>query len=390
MATYKLIAPCHFGMEAVLKKEILRLGYEIIETENGKVAFAGDEMAICRANIMLRTAERVLLEVARFKAYTFDDFFEGIKKVDWSRYIPENGRFWIKKATSINSKLFSPSDLQRLGKKAMVDSLGAHYGISRFEEDGEDYPVRVNILKDVVSVCLDTTGDSLHKRGYRTHTHSAPISETLAAAILLLSPWNKDRHLIDPFCGSGTIAIEAAMIGMNMAPGMNRSFTAEKWTNFIPKKYWYEVCDEAMDNIDNDAKLSIQGYDIDPEALEMARANAEAAGVDEVIHFQKRDIINFSTPRQYGFVITNPPYGERIGDDGFIDALYSTIGNIIRENDTWSFYILTGYDKAVRDIGKKADKNRKIYNGMLKTYLYQYMGKKPPKRNHLANDADQK
>lgn len=383
-STYELIAPCHFGMEAVLKREILELGYEISAVDNGKVAFIADAEGICRANLFLRTTERVLLKVAEFKAVTFDELFEGIKSIPWDEYIPEDGRFWVAKASSVSSKLFSPSDIQRIVKKAMVERLKQTYHKSWFAEDGADYPLRISIRKDIVTVGLDTTGVSLHKRGYRKHTAPAPLTETLAAAILLLSPWNRDRILVDPFCGSGTIPIEAAMIAKNIAPGMNRDFISENWLNLIPKKEWYEVGQEAMDLIEEDAPVTIQGYDLDAEVLKMARANAALAGVDKYIHFQQRDIINFSSPKPYGFVISNPPYGERLSSKQEMELLYRTIGNIIKENETWSFFLLSGYEDAQKAIGKKATKNRKIYNGMMKTYLYQYMGLRPPKPKPAA------
>lgn len=377
--TYELIAPCHFGMEAVLKREILDLGYEISAVDNGKVTFRADAEGICRANIFLRTTERILLKVAEFKAFTFDELFENIKALPWDRYIPKDGKFWVAKASSVNSQLFSPSDIQRIVKKAIVESLKQTYHQEWFTEDGAEYPLRISILKNVVTVGLDSTGTSLHKRGYRKYTAPAPVTETLAAAMLLLSPWKKDRILVDPFCGSGTILIEAAMIAMNIAPGMNREFTAEGWTNLIPKKEWYSVVEEASDLMEEEAEVNIQGYDIDGEVLKMARANAALAGVDKQIHFQQRDIINFSSPKKYGFVISNPPYGERLSSKKEMELLYRTIGNIIRENETWSFFLLSGFEEAQKAIGKKATKNRKIYNGMMKTYLYQYMGTKPPR-----------
>ncbi len=382
--TYELIAPCHFGMEAVLKREILDLGYETVAVDNGKVTFRADAEGICRANIFLRTTERILLKVAEFKAFTFDELFENIKALPWDRYIPKDGKFWVAKASSVNSQLFSPSDIQRIVKKAMVESLKKTYHQEWFKEDGAEYPLRISILKNVVTVGLDTTGISLHKRGYRKYTAPAPVTETLAAAILLLSPWKKDRILVDPFCGSGTILIEAAMIAMNMAPGINREFTAEGWTNLIPKKEWYSAAEEASDLMEEEAEVNIQGYDIDGEVLKMARANAALAGVDKLIHFQQRDIINFSSPKKYGFVVSNPPYGERLSSKKEMELLYRTIGNIIRENETWSFFLLSGFEEAQKAIGKKATKNRKIYNGMMKTYLYQYMGIKPPKHSGAA------
>lgn len=371
-----------------MKREILDLGYEISAVDNGKVTFIADAEGICRANIFLRTTERILLKTAEFRAETFDELFEGVKAVPWDEYIPENGKFWVTKASSVSSKLFSPSDIQRIVKKAMVESLKKTYHTDWFAEDGAEYPLRISIRKDIVTVGLDTTGVSLHKRGYRKFTAPAPLTETLAAAILLLSPWKRDRVLVDPFCGSGTIPIEAAMIAKNIAPGMNRSFLAENWTNLIPKKEWYEVGQEAMDLVEDDAETVIQGYDVDAEVLKMARANAELAGVEKQIHFQQRDILNFRSPKKYGFVITNPPYGERLSSRDEMSALYRTIGNIIDENETWSFFLLSGFEDAQRAIGKKAAKNRKIYNGMMKTYLYQYMGLKPPKHRHNANGGN--
>ena len=385
MKRYELIAPCHFGMEAVLKREITDLGYEITNVDNGKVTFLGDAEAIARANIFLRTTERILLKVASFQAETFDDLFENVKAIPWEEYIPEDGKFWVAKANSVSSKLFSPSDIQKIVKKAMVERMKQTYQTNWFEETGASYPLRISIVKNIVTVGIDTTGESLHKRGYRKFTAPAPVTETLAAAMILLSPWKADRLLVDPFCGSGTIPIEAAMIALDMAPGMNREFTAEEWTNIIPKKVWYDAIDEAEERIRTDAEIHIQGYDISDEVLKMARANARLAGVEEHIHFQKRDVRDFSSPKPYGFVISNPPYGERLSTKEEMQELYREIGRVMSENETWSFFLLSGYEDAQKMISsggtrKKATKNRKIYNGMMKTYLYQYMGEKPPKR----------
>lgn len=385
MERYELIAPCHFGMEAVLKKEITDLGYEITNVDNGKVTFEGDAEAIARANIFLRTTERILLKVASFRAETFDELFEATKAIPWENYIPEEGKFWVTKANSVSSKLFSPSDIQRIVKKAMVERMKQTYHTNWFEESGASFPLRISIVKDMVTVGLDTTGESLHKRGYRKFTAPAPVTETLAAAMILLSPWHADRLLVDPFCGSGTIPIEAAMIALDMAPGMNREFTAEDWTNLIPKKVWYDAIDEAEERIRTDVELHIQGYDISDEVLKMARANARLAGVEEYIHFQQREVRDFSSPKPYGFVISNPPYGERLSTKEEMYELYRQVGRVMSENDTWSFFLLSGYAEAQKAIAaggkrKKATKNRKIYNGMMKTYLYQYMGEKPPRR----------
>lgn len=379
--TYELIAPCHFGLEAVLKKEILDLGYEISLVEDGRVTFIGDDEAICRANVFLRTAERVLLKVGSFEARTFEELFQGTKNIPWETYIPKDGKFWVAKASSIKSKLFSPSDIQSIMKKAMVERMKGHYGVSWFAEDGAGFPLRVFLYKDVVTVGIDTSGDSLHRRGYRTMTSKAPITETLAAALILLTPWNKERILVDPFCGSGTFPIEAAMIAANMAPGMNRSFLAEDWKNLVPRKCWYEAMDEAGDLVDKDVKVDIQGYDIDGEIMKAARINAAQAGVDHLIHLQERPVSALSHPKKYGFIISNPPYGERIEEKANLPGLYREIGQRFKALDSWSMYLITSYEDTEKYIGRKADKNRKIYNGMLKTYFYQFMGPKPPRRN---------
>ena len=381
MSKIELVAPCHFGLEAVLKKEILDLGYEIVRVEDGRVTFAGDEDAICRANIFLRTAERILLKVGQLHAVTFDELFEGIKALPWENYIPSDGKFWVAKASSVKSKLFSPSDIQSIVKKAIVERLKGVYSLQWFPETGAEYPIRISFMKDEAVVCLDTTGLSLHKRGYRTMVSKAPIKETLAAALLMLTPWHKDRILVDPFCGSGTFPIEAAMMAANIAPGMNRSFTAEKWTNFVGRKYWYGAIDEANDLVDDQIETDIQGYDIDGDIIKAARQNAREAGVDHLIHFQQRPLSELSHPKKYGFIVSNPPYGERLEEKSHLPALYTEIGARFRELDSWSMYLITSYEDAEKYIGKKADKNRKIYNGMLKTYYYQFLGPKPPKMN---------
>ena len=381
MRKFELIAPCHFGMEAVLKNEIIDLGYDITEVADGRVTFWGDEEALCRANIFLRTAERILIKVGRFRAETYEELFQGTKALPWEDYIPRDGKFWVAKAASVKSKLFSPSDIQRIMKKAMVENLKEVYGISTFPENGESFPVRVFLMKDEVTVGLDSTGDSLHKRGYRKLTAKAPIAENLAAALIMLTPWKSDRILVDPFCGSGTFPIEAAMMAANMAPGMNRSFTAENWGHIIKKRNWYDALDEAGEMVDLSVQPDIQGYDLDDRMVAIARENAKLAGVEKLIHFQRRDVKDLSHPKKYGFIITNPPYGERLEDKADIPALYKVIGERYRALDSWSLYMITSYEDAEKDIGRKADKNRKIYNGMMKTYYYQFMGPKPPKKN---------
>lgn len=382
MRKFKLIAPCHFGLEAVLKKEIIDLGYEVSKVEDGRVTFLGDEEAVCRANVFLRTAERVLIKVGSFYATTFEELFEKTKELPWEEYIPKDGKFWVAKAASVKSKLFSPSDIQSIMKKAMVERLKTVYNIKWFEETGASYPLRVFLMKDEVTIGLDTTGDSLHKRGYRKLTAKAPIAENLAAALIMLTPWRGNRILVDPFCGSGTFPIEAAMMAANMAPGMNRSFLAENWKNMIPKKEWYDCMDEANDLVNLQVETDIQGYDMDPHMVSIARENARLAGVDHLIHFQQRDVAALSHPKKYGFIITNPPYGERLEEKENLKPLYATIGQRFAALDSWSLYMITAYENAEADMGRKADKNRKIYNGMMKTRFYQFPGPKPPRREN--------
>ena len=380
MKRYELIAPCHFGIEAVLKREIIDLGYDVTLVEDGRVTFIGDAEAVCRANIFLRTAERILVKVGSFHAETYEDLFQGTKSIPWEEFIPEDGRFWVTKAASVKSKLFSPSDIQSVMKKAMVERLKGIYHTNWFMEDGESFPIRVFLMKDQVTAALDTTGDSLHKRGYRKLVVKAPIAENLAAALLMLTPWKKDRILVDPFCGSGTFPIEAAMMAANIAPGMNRSFTAQDWEHLIPKKQWDDTVDEAREMISFDVDTDIQGYDIDGNVVAVARENARLAGVDGLIHFQRRGIDQLSHSKKYGFIVTNPPYGERMEGKEDLSSLYRMIGERYQALDSWSLYLITAYENAESALGLKAAKNRKIYNGMLKTYFYQFPGPKPPGR----------
>lgn len=380
MDRFELLAPCHFGLEAVLKREIIDLGYDISRVEDGRVYFIGDAEAVVRANIFLRTAERILINVGTFKAETFEELFQGTKSIEWEKYIPSDARFYVTKAGSVKSKLFSPSDIQSIMKKAMVERLKSVYKIEWFPETGISLPIRVFILKDMVTVGLDTTGESLHKRGYRKLTAKAPIAENLAAAIIMLTPWKKDRILVDPFCGSGTFPIEAAMMAANIAPGMNRDFTAKSWTHIIDPNEWKYAIEEAQDMINTDIETDIQGYDIDDEMVKISRQNAKLAGVDNLIHFQRKDVKELSHAKKYGFVITNPPYGERLEDMKSIIPIYETLADRFKALDSWSLYMITSYAEAMETMGLKATKNRKIYNGMLKTYLYQIEGPKPPKR----------
>lgn len=375
-----MIAPCHFGLEAVLKREITDLGYDVIKVEDGRLTFIGDEEAVCRSNIFLRSAERILIKVGSFRAETYEELFQGTKSLPWEEFIPTDGKFWITKAGSVKSKLFSPSDIQSVMKKAMVERLKEIYKVSWFTESGEPFPVRVFLMKDEVTAALDTTGESLHKRGYRKLTAKAPIAENLAASLIMLTPWKGDRILVDPFCGSGTFPIEAAMMAANIAPGMNREFTSESWQHLIPAKEWYDAIDEAGDMITMDVETDIQGYDIDESMVEIARENAKLAGVESLIHFQRRGVDQMSHAKKYGFIITNPPYGERLEDKENLPALYRTIGERFQALDSWSLYLITGYEQAETALGIRSAKNRKIYNGMMKTYFYQFPGPKPPRQ----------
>ncbi len=375
-----MIAPCHFGLESILKREIEDIGYEVVKVQDGRVTFEGDEEAVARANICLRTAERILIKVGEFTATTYDELFEATKALDWENYIPKDARFNVVKASSIKSKLFSPSDIQSIMKKAMVERLKLKYNVAWFDETGVDYPVRVTLLKDVVTVGLDTTGVSLHKRGYRKLVAKAPIAENLAAALIMLTPWHGDRILVDPFSGSGTFPIEAALMAANIAPGMNRRFIAQEYKNLVPASFWKDAFTEARDEVNLNIETDIQGYDIDPKMVETAKANASLAGIDKLVHFEKRDVKDLRSSEKYGFIITNPPYGERLEEKENLLPLYGILGQRFSELQDWSMFMITSYDKAEEALKRKADKNRKIYNGMMKTYFYSFMGKKPEKK----------
>ena len=379
MKNYTLITPCFFGIEKILKNEITNLGYEIIKTEDGRITYKTDEKGIAMSNIWLRTAERVLLKVAEFEAKTFNDLFENTKAINWSKYIPYGGEFPVSKASSIKSKLFSTPDIQAIVKKAVVESLKISY-----QEDGmlpetkEKYPIQVFIHKDIVTLAIDTSGMALHKRGYREVSTKAPLRETMASAMVQLTPWQPGRILVDPMCGSGTIVIEAAMLGLNMAPGLNREFIAEKWT-IMDKKIWWDVRKEAFDKMNTDTNFKIYGYDIDKEAVMIARKNAELAGVEDYVEFKVFNAKNFESEEKFGFIITNPPYGERLEDKQTVKKLYKDLGYAFKELKTWSYYMVTSYEDFENAFNKKATKKRKLYNGRLKTYIYQYIGPKPPK-----------
>ena len=382
MERFTIIAPCHFGLEAVLKREITDLGYDVSEVDDGRVSFIGDAEALARVNIHSRTAERLLISLGSFHAESFEELFQGTKALPLEHFIPKDGRFWVAKAASVKSALFSPSDIQSVMKKAMVERLKQHYGISLFPENGAPFPMRVFIKKDVVTLGLDSSGDSLHKRGYRLLASKAPLAENLAAALIALTPWQSGRILVDPFCGSGTIPIEAAMMAAHIAPGARREFTAMQWEHIVPASYWRDAKEEALEEETLQVETDIQGYDLDPAMVRIARENAKRAGVEQLIHFQARDVAQLSHPKRYGFIITNPPYGERLEEKEALPALYSTIGERYRSLQDWSMFLITSYEQAEHDIGRKADKRRKIYNGMLKTNFLQYMGAKPPGRKN--------
>lgn len=378
---YTLISPCFFGMEKMLANEIKALGFEIEKTEDGRITYKTDEYGIAKANIWLRCAERVNLKVAEFKATSFEELYDKTRAIDWSRFIPYGAEFPVSKASSIKSKLYSTPDIQSIVKKAVVDSLKEKYlEKGRLKEDKEKYPIFVFIHKDKVVLSIDTSGVALHKRGYREKSNKAPIRETLAAGLVSLTPWRAGRLLVDPMCGSGTILIEAAMIGMNMAPGINREFLAEKWRT-IDKKIWWDTRKDAFDQLKDDEDFVIYGYDIDPETIEIAKENAEIAGVENYIKFAVGDATKFTSDEEYGFLISNPPYGERLEDEESIKILYKELGYMCRKLKNWSYFMITSYDNFEYEFGEKATRNRKLYNGMLKTYYYQYLGPKPPRKN---------
>lgn len=378
---YTLVAPCFFGVEKMLSREIQNLGFEIIKTEDGRVTYKTDETGIAKSNIYLRCAERVHLKVAEFEARSFDELFEGTKRINWAKYIPFGAQFPISKASSIKSKLYSTPDIQSIVKKAVVESLKKSYlETGLLKEDKEKYPIYVFIHKDKVTLTIDTSGTALHKRGYRERANKAPIRETLAAAIMELVPWRPGRTLVDPMCGSGTLLIEAAMKGINMAPGINREFISESWRT-MDKKIWWDIRREAYAKVDEDIEFKIYGYDIDEEALEIARENAEIAGVADYIEFKYGDATEFSSEEEYGFIVTNPPYGERLEDTDTVKMLYKQLGYTFRKLKNWSYYLITSYEDFENEFGGEASRRRKLYNGMLKSNLYQYIGPRPPKNN---------
>lgn len=377
MSKVELIATTTFGLESVVKREVQNLGYTDIKVENGKVMFTADKSAIPKANLWLRSADRVLLKMGEFKALTFEELFEKTKALPWEEWITEDGEFTVT-GKSVKSKLFSVSDCQAIVKKAVVEKLKTKYKTEWFKETGPKFTIQVSLLKDTATLTIDTSGEGLHKRGYRVNQVEAPLKETLAAALIQLSYWNEDRILLDPFCGSGTIPIEAAMIGKNIAPGLQRSFASEQWPR-VGKQLWKEARVEALKLIKQDVKLNILASDINKEAIEIAKENAFEAGVDDCIKFSVMNATEINIKDKYGVIICNPPYGERLGEENEVNKLYKRLGKAFSKLDTWSIYVLTSNEKFEKLFGRKADKKRKLYNGRIKVDYYQFYGPKPSK-----------
>lgn len=378
MNKIELIATTTFGLEAIAKRELQDLGYSELKVENGKVSFTGIEKDIVKTNLWLRTADRILLKMGEFKALSFDELFEKTKALPWDEWIPEDGNFVVE-GKSIDSKLYSISDSQRIVEKAVVEKLKTKYNVDWFQKTGPKYTIEVSLLKDIATLTIDTSGEGLHKRGYRDRAGDAPIKETLAAAMILLSYWQKDRPLFDPFCGSGTIPIEAAMIGKNIAPGLDRNFAAEEWPR-INKEFWSEARKEAFQAIDNEVRLNIMGCDIDKRSILRARDNAANLGLEDDIRFFMKDMRDVDILDDYGVVISNPPYGERLGEKEEIQELYKDLGEKFRALDTWSLYVITSDEDFEKLYGKKADRKRKLYNGRIKVDYYQFYGPRPPRK----------
>ena len=378
MSELELIATATFGLEAVVAREVKELGYDRVVVENGRVTFTADESAICRTNLWLRCADRVRLKVGEFTAVTFDELFEKTKALPWADLLPNNAAFPVD-GKSVQSKLFSISDCQAIVKKAVVESMKKSYRTEWFKEDGPLYRIEVSMLKDAATLTIDTSGAGLHKRGYRIAGSEAPLKETLAAALVLIARWQPDITLIDPLCGSGTIPIEAALIGQNIAPGMNRTFVSEQWPT-IAREHWREARKETHDRADYRRKLDLSGTDISSALIETARKNAAEAGVDHLIHFQARPLSELSSKKKYGKIICNPPYGERLGSVKEVEQLYRQMGKLFKALDTWSYYILTASDNFESLFGRKASKRRKLYHGNIKVQYYQYFSPRPPRR----------
>lgn len=379
MKTFELIATSTFGLEAIVRKEVEDLGYDVRNVSDGKVTFTGDIEAIVLSNLWLRSADRVFIKMGEFKATTFEELFNETNSLPWEEWITPEAKFTVN-GKSVKSQLFSVSDCQAIVKKAIVKRLQAHYAIEWFAETGPSYTVQISLLKDMATLTIDTTGsEGLHKRGYRQNTVEAPIKETLAAALLQISYWKKGRILYDPCCGSGTFAIEAAMMAKNIAPGLKRDFACSYWEQ-IPKPLWQDLRAEALEAMDQKGSPIIYASDIDRKAILSARENALAAGVDEYIQFFAKPLHNASLPHgDYGVVLCNPPYGERLSDASHIQKLHKDLKSLMLSNPTWSFYTVTSAEHFEKDYGKKADKKRKLFNGNLQVCFYQYFGPKPPK-----------
>ncbi len=373
----QIIVTTAFGLESLVARELRALGYDGLTVYNGGVTFKADAAAVTRCNLWLRTADRVQVCVGRFNAFTFEELFEKTKALPWQDWIPEDGEFPVI-GKSVHSQLFSVSDCQAIVKKAIVEKLKQHYHVQWFEETGAYYRIQVALLKNEVTLTIDTSGNGLNKRGYRQLTAAAPLKETLAAAMIQISRWKPDRALIDPFCGSGTIPIEAALIGRNIAPGINRDFAAEKWP-VIPGKCWTRAREEAFDSIIHEQPLGIFGFDIDPEVLSLARYHAKKAGfgLERDLNFQQQDVRQLRSRYQYGYLISNPPYGERLMDKRAAEALYESLPAVFAELNTWSVYLICSHPEFEKFIGRKADKRRKLYNGRILCQYYQFFGPKP-------------
>ncbi|MGI6358570.1 MAG: THUMP domain-containing class I SAM-dependent RNA methyltransferase [Bacillota bacterium] len=377
MSRVRLVATAAFALESVVARELRELGYTDLEVENNQVTFWADQEAIARCNLWLRVADRVRLLLGRFTADTFDQLFEQTKALPWADWLPKDACFPVQ-GKSVRSQLSSVPDCQAVVKKAIVESLKQRYRQDWFPEDGPLYPIEVSILKDTVSLTIDTSGTALHKRGYRTLISEAPLKETLAAALIKLSFWSPARPFIDPFCGSGTLPIEAALIGLNRAPGRMRSFAAEQWPA-LPKQIWKNARAEAEALERRDQNLSIIGTDIDADVLKAARRNASAAGVERHIHWQQMEMSELRSSRKYGVIICNPPYGERLSDRDAVEQLYRQMGQTFGRLETWSCYILTAHPGFERFFGRRADRRRKLYNGDISCQYYQYYGPRPPR-----------
>lgn len=377
MKEIELIATCAAGVEAMVKKEVLDLGFKNIVTENGKVTFKGNLSSIAKANIHLRCADRVLLKMGEFKALSFEELFEKTKALPWDEWITVDGKFTVL-GKSVKSKLFSISDSQAIVKKAVVEKLKSKYNVEWFEETGAEYTIQVSLLKDIATLTIDTSGTALHKRGYRERIVTAPIKETLASAMIMISYWNKTKPLLDCLCGSGTIPIEAALIGKNIAPGLNRSFASQQWP-IIGMDIWKEEKRIAFQAIDQDFDLKIYASDIDAKAIELAKENAYEAGVDDCIDFSVCDFKDAKFKGDYGIIISNPPYGERISEKKEVENLYKGLGKTFEKHTTWSKYFITSVEEFEKLYGKKANRKRKLYNGNIKVDYYQFFGSKPPR-----------